>query len=182
MKFLAAGYFAVLLALSDASALASPEPRSVVDHFIAWYLDSGAGSFPGRKERAALRPLLTPSFGRVLEAAARGLECHYKATEGKEPPPLEGDLFVSLFEGATYSDGVKEIERTPERASYAIGWVSSPGRVGEKPVRWQDHVLLKRVKGRWLIDDFSHEGTWQFMTRGSVRSTLEEVAAECAKK
>jgi hypothetical protein len=159
-------------------------PRQTVDRFVSFYLSIYKKGFPGAEERAALRPIVTLRFMGALEAAARGMDCDYATTGGKEPPPSEGDIFVSLFEGATSIDRVTELERNDDTAVYSVDWVFAdplPGREKDKPARWKDRILLHHEVGRWLIDDFSHDGTWGFMTKGNVSSNLKWIASFCAK-
>jgi hypothetical protein len=175
---------APLLHCPSASSAPVDGPRRTVEQFVDFYLNAYKKGFPGTDERKALRPLVTERFMAVLEDAARGMECHYKATGGKEPPPSEGDIFVSLFEGATGVDGIAELQASKDQATYAVSWVFKdplPGREREPPFTWKDNILLKNIDGRWQIDDFTHEGTWEFMTRGSVSSILKRIASQCGK-
>ena len=156
-------------------------PTSTVSDFSRWYLASAAGGFPPSDTWPALRALVTPAFYAALEKGHAGMECHRSATQGTEPPPLAGDLFVSLFEGATSLVSLAVVSRTRDQAVVGATWryhVSSPG---QPPVQWTDRVMLKQVDGKWLIDDFMHDGTWAFAVKGSVTQVLMEVAKECAR-
>ena len=56
---------------------------------------------PGEAGRAKLAPYITPALEQLL-AAGEAAEARYaKETNNQSPPIIEGDLFTSLFEGAT---------------------------------------------------------------------------------
>ncbi len=171
---------AVALCACATSAGRDDSPTSTVKGFSEWYLASAAGGFPGSDHWPALRPMVTPAFYAALEKGHAGMECHRNATQGTEPPPLAGDLFVSLFEGATSLVSLAVISRSRDQSDVAATWQYDDSRPGQSPARWTDRVILKQIDGRWLIDDFIHEGTWDFAVKGSVTRILMEVAKECA--
>lgn len=156
-------------------------PTSTVSDFSRWYLDSTAGSFPRSETWPELRPMVTPAFYTALEKGHAGMECHRNATQGAEPPPLQGDLFVSLFEGATSLVSLAVISQSRDHAVVAATWEYGDPGPGQSPFQWTDHVVMRQIDGKWLIDDFMHEGTWDFAVKGSVTRVLMEVAKECAR-
>jgi hypothetical protein len=177
---------ALTLAAVALSACTTPagrdgSPTSTVSGFAKWYLASAAGGFPGSDTWPALRPMVTPAFYAALEQGHAGMECHRNATQGTEPPPLAGDLFVSLFEGATSLVSLAVISRNRGQAVVAATWQCGDSRPGQSPAQWTDRVILKQIDGQWLIDDFMHDGTWDFAVQGSVTRGLMEVAKECAE-
>jgi hypothetical protein len=174
----------IMAALSTAHAAPGDTPRETVDAFLQLYLSKLSGSFPDAPGREALRPLVTPRFARLLEGAADGIDCQQKATGGNEPPPSQGDIFVSSFEGATSADGVTQTKISSTRATFTIHWRytdNAPGRDSQEPVKWSDRLLLKKLNGRWLIDDFTHDGNWDFMIKGTTASHLKWVATFCKR-
>lgn len=172
---------AVALCACTTPAGRDDSPTSTVSSFSRWYLASTAGSFPGTDTWPTLRPLVTPAFYAALEKGYAGMECHRNATRGTEPPPLAGDLFVSLFEGASSLVSLAVISRSGDEAVVAATWKYSDSRPGQAPTQWTDRVILRRIGGQWLIDDFVHDGTWDFAVKGSVTRVLMEVAGECAR-
>ena len=174
----------VALRASSAGAAPAPDAKSTVDRFITLYLAQLHGSFPDAKGLKALRPLATPRLNNLLIGAARGIACQQKTTGGNEPPPTEGDIFVSLFEGATSVEDVTPLEADASHASFGISWVykdPSPGREDQEIVRWTDRVLLTKTHGAWLIEDLLHDGQWEFATPGKVSEHLAWVAGFCRK-
>lgn len=171
----------LMLDFSAASATPFKAPRETVTAFVNWYFQERVGgTFPIGKDRDALKPLVSRRFMGLLEAVDRA----DKRCDGIEPgPPLvEGDLFVSLVEGATASEGITEVERTESKATYSVSWVYATVRAGDLPEKWSDRIHLRRINGNWVIDDFSHDGTWSFMSKGSVSANLEALSKQCKKK
>lgn len=163
-------------------ATATPDPasaRATVDRFLEFYFSRYGSGLPNDAERAALSPLVTPAFGEALDAAARAERCHRARTGGSEPPLVQGDIFTSLFEKATRATGVVELADDGRTALFGIALEAREPGAAEAAVAWRDRVVLARVDGRWLIDDFIHDGDWQFTTRGSVKAMLEGVAKLC---
>jgi hypothetical protein len=172
---------AVALCACTTAAERDDSPASTVGNFSRWYLTSAAGGFPPSDTWPALRPMVTPAFYAALERGHAGMVCHRSATRGTEPPPLAGDLFVSLFEGATSLASLAVVSRSRDQAVVAATWKYQDARPGQPPAQWTDRVMLKQVDGQWLIDDFMRDGTWDFAARGSVTHILMEVAKECAR-
>jgi hypothetical protein len=153
--------------------------RATVDRFLEFYFNRYGSGLPNDAERAALGPMVTPAFGAALDAAARAERCHRARTGGTEPPLVQGDIFTSLFEKATRATGVSELADDGRTALFGIALEAREPGAAEAAVAWRDRVVLARVDGRWLIDDFIHDGDWQFTTRGSVKAMLEGIAKLC---
>jgi hypothetical protein len=161
---------------------ATPDPasaRATVDRFLEFYFSQYGSGLPNDAERAALGPMVTPAFGAALDAAARAERCHRARTGGTEPPLVQGDIFTSLFEKAARATGVSELADDGRTALFGIALEAREPGAAEAAVAWSDRVVLARVEGRWLIDDFIHDGDWQFTMRGSVKAMLEGVAKLC---
>ena len=164
----------------EARATADPaSARATVDRFLEFYFNRYGSGLPNDAERAALSPLVTPAFGAALDAAARAEQCHRSRTGGTEPPLVQGDIFTSLFEKATRATGVTELADDGRSALFGIALEAREPGAAEAAVAWRDRIVLARVDGRWLIDDFIHDGDWQFTMRGSVKSMLEGIAKLC---
>jgi len=109
----------------------------------------------------------------VLEQA-RDAEAEYaRRTHGDSPPLAEGDLFTSLFEGATRYR-VAECRAKPSAATCRVALAYSETG-GGKPVEWTDTVALVRESGGWRVSDVEYGGTWEFMHAGRLVGVLEGV-------
>jgi hypothetical protein len=95
------------------------------------------------------------------------------------PPIVEGDLFSSLIEGATSATYRPVVQKT-DKATFEIEWTNAGRDAASPPFVWKDQVDLVKTSNGWLIADFGHLGTWDFMMKGNVSQILREVAKECA--
>ena len=82
------------------------------------------------------------------------------------PPLIEGNVFVSLFEGAT---------------GFSIGACQPPGQCAVElvydnkkasPIRWSDRVMLVKEGAGWRVNDVAYGGKWPFANTGSLIGTL----------
>ena len=91
---------------------------------------------------------------------------------------MQGDLFSSLFEGATGVEvkACKEIEQTAAcdiRLSYAPP--------GQEPAHWQDILMLVRTDEGWRVDDIEYGGDWPFGNKGTLRQNLNRLLQTAPK-
>ena len=144
-------------------------PQAAAATFYDAYLRSTAGAFPGRNARMRLRRLLSPRLNLMLEQADRARLEHARRSRGREPPPIEGDVFTSMFEGA----GRFQVERCRSGAERAICMVSLGHSGGaQAPSRWRDQLVLMRAPAGWVVDDVVYGGRWAFANRGRLSQTL----------
>jgi hypothetical protein len=153
-------------------AVARPDqstPQAAAATFYDTYLRSTAGAFPNRNARMRLRRLLSPRLNLLLERADHAQAEHARRSRGQEPPPIEGDVFTSLFEGA----GRFQVERCRSGPMRAICLVSLDyGGGGQAPARWSDQLVLMRAPAGWVVDDVVYGGRWAFANRGRLSQTL----------
>ena len=128
---------------------------------------------PSEAERAKYAPFLSPALERLL-GEAEAAEQRFAKANKDSPPLLEGDIFSSLFEGAS---------------SVAVGPCSRAGGQGRcgvkleyvgndmKPVAWSDTVLLVDTPAGWRIDDIAYGGNWAFGNKGKLRDLLKQTLA-----
>ena len=148
-----------------------------VERFIDFYFNEYARGLPGESDLADLASFVTPELVDLFAAALRGDECYAQKNNYDGPPAVEGDLFSSLFEGGT-SATYRLIGQTTNAATFEIEWTNdSP--IDPTPFVWRDRVFVVETAGGWLISDFAHLGTWEFMMSGSVSQILRAVAQEC---
>lgn len=157
---------------APANGVAAP-----VERFLAFYFHEYGRGLPGRSQLPVLASFVTPRLLDLFEAAMKAEECYAKENNYQVPPLVEGDLFSSLFEGGT-SATYRLIAVAGDTATFEIEWTNdSP--VGVSPFVWQDQVFAVKTTDGWLIADFAHDGTWDFMKDGNVSQILEAVAREC---
>jgi hypothetical protein len=128
---------------------------------------------PPAGDRAKYAPYLSPALQTLL-AEADTAEARFAKTNKDSPPLLEGDLFTSLFEGAT---------------SVAVGTCTGDSARGRclvkleyddkttKPTTWGDTVLLVNTPAGWRVDDIAYGGSWEFGNKGRLTELLKQTVA-----
>lgn len=172
MKIIA---LAILFFAANAFAAGSDaEMTRVVNAFYDTYLVVKPSGVPSGKEQRKFKPFLTASLAKLLNEAARAEEKYRRVTKGEVPPLVEGDLFTSLFEGAT-AFKVLSCEAATGSCLVEYSYVDA---AGGPPSRWKDKVYLVRNAGGWLINDIEYLGEWQFMHKGRLQELLKQVINE----
>ena len=98
-----------------------------------------AASFPTPRCGVRFTPVLSPASKQLAEAVAA--QTRLKPRSDAVPPLMEGDIFTSLFEGATERQAGRLPAATPGQA--AVPRPSPikaipPGLLVYKPVSWSD--------------------------------------------
>lgn len=157
-------------------AMASDGPERVARAFYGLYLDIRPSGIPDAAIQARFRPLMTSELSRLLKKARAVEDAHRAATQNQEPPFVQGDLFTSLFEGATsYALGACAVEG--KRAYCDIDLTYSEGPE-TRPTTWTDKLALVQRAGSWQVDDIAFGGAWDFGQHGMLRMTLRDVVAQ----
>jgi hypothetical protein len=164
----------LLLAFCAVSAEAGDAvPAKAATAFYDLVLREKPRGVPDADMRAKLEPLVSSDLNALLAEAAAAEEAHTRKTNNEEPPFVEGDLFSSLFEGATsYTLGVCVTESDKAYCDVNLAY-AEPGEA--KPTTWTDKVALARTVRGWLVDDIAFGGTWDFGQHGMLRGTLRQV-------
>jgi hypothetical protein len=180
-------WFSVLsvLGISAACTVAPVAEAPAVDveapvkRFLAFYFHEYKHDLPEKSQLPELASFLAPELVDLFEAAMRGEDCYAKKNNYEGPPFVEGDLFSSLIEGAT-SATYRPIVQKTNTAKFEIEWTNDGRDTASPPFVWKDQVFLVKTTNGWLIADFAHLGTWDFMMKGTVSQILRKVAKECA--
>lgn len=176
MKIIA---LAVLFFGTNAFAAGSdPEMTKVVNAFYDTYLTVKSSGVPSGKEQRKFKPFLSASLAKLLNEAARAEEKYHRVTKGEVPPLVEGDLFTSLFEGAT-AYKVLSCEVATGSCLVELSYVEA---VNGPPIKWKDKAYLVRNSRGWLINDIEYLGEWQFMHKGRLQELLKQVVKEGNEK
>lgn len=148
-------------------------PDRMANGFYKLYLQVKPRGIPDVVTREQFDHFLTPSLVDQLENAERAEVRHFNATQNQEPPLFEGDVFSSLFEGATsYKVDTCTVEGPRAYCDVDLTFVEE---AGARPTRWSDKlVLIKRIGG-WKVDDIRFGGAWDFAQHGSLRATLRDI-------
>lgn len=164
-----------MLFLVATPAIGQTDMTGAATGFLAAY-----GSFhpsdgiPDATGRTRLAPYLSPALNKLLADGAAA-QARFAAKVKDAPPLLEGDLFTSLFEGATSwkldactASGASA--RCPVEFTYAHG--------KQKPVTWTDNLILTNSPQGWRVDDIVYGANFQFGNTGKLTDTLRTVLRE----
>lgn len=171
----AAALFAVSCAVG-ASGADAPVPSGAAEKFYRVVLDGREGGVPAGARLVKFRPVVSTGLFALLERAGAAEREYAHKTHNESPPLVEGDLFTSLFEGAT-SFRIEGCQPKTSSATCRVALISLDP-AGGKPVEWTDTVVLAKEGGAWRVSDVEFGGTWQFMHAGRLVGLLESVIAQ----
>ncbi|HEY4941032.1 MAG TPA: hypothetical protein VII56_06360 [Rhizomicrobium sp.] len=126
---------------------------------------------PDGQGRARYQPFVSPALDALLTQAGDAEERYAKANKDS-PPLIEGDLFSSLFEGAT---GVIIGACSGDGHSGRCAANLTHAEPGAKPTSWTDAVELVNTQGGWRVNDVVYGGAWDFGNKGKLSDTLKQV-------
>ncbi|MBX3496318.1 MAG: hypothetical protein KF769_08760 [Parvibaculum sp.] len=141
-------------------------------------LSERSGGVPEGDFRTRLRPVVSPALDSLFAQAAEAERRHTERTNNSEPPYLQGDIFSSLFEGATGYEIGKCEDDEEALAATVVCDVMLVHDTEDEPVQWTDRVVLVSDNGRWMVDDIRYGGDWDFASKGSLQPMLKAVIAE----
>ncbi len=165
-----------LVSCGEERTVAAPAPA--VSAFYDIVVSERQGGVPDMDMRVRLRPVISPELDSLLAQAAEAERRHTMRTNNSEPPYLQGDIFSSLFEGAT----AYEVGACTTESAETVACAVSLSHEGEgEAVEWQDRVLLI-ISGSdgsiFFVDDIVYGGEWDFASRGTLKGSLRAVIAE----
>ena len=164
----------VVFATTALAADVDREMKEAVGSFYNVYLKVRPSGVPSGKEQRMFAPHLSASLKKLLSDAS-GTEQKYKrTTKGEAPPLVEGDLFTSLFEGAS-AFTVLTCDGKDGSCLVEFSYVD-PG--SKSPTVWKDNVYLVKGSRGWLVDDIEFLGAWEFMHKGRLKELLRQVIEE----
>lgn len=179
MKYLATAF----LALAGPAFAQAGDPAAAANAFYTVYGAQHAqtgGGIPDATGRLRYSAVVSPRLNKQLADAAAAQRRLTARMKNVVPPMLEGDIFSSLFEGATawkvgacQSDG--KTARCPVALSYAPP--SGPGGKQPKPANWSDTLVLTNTPQGWKVDDVLYDAGFAFGNTGRLSSMLQMVVA-----
>ena len=175
MKFSRGALVALAVLLSASPLGAQTDIAGMAAGFLGAY-----GSFhpsagiPDASGRSRLAPYLSPALNKMLADGAAA-EARFAAKFKNSPPLIEGDLFSSMFEGATaWKLGACSASGTAARCPVNFSYVQA----GRPPVTWTDTLLLVNTAAGWRVDDIAYGAGFQFGNTGKLTDTLKTVLRE----
>ncbi|WP_034298374.1 DUF3828 domain-containing protein [Herbaspirillum sp. RV1423] len=176
--------FTRLAALSTvAFAAACGEPpddtrsqEQVISGFYQQHLKTHSPGIPGADELKQLQPFVSQALFKLLSQASETEAKYHAAATEPVPPLIDGDLFTSLFEGAT-SFKLDSCESEDNRASCHVRFTHAGGNGGDDE-KWKDKLLLVKENNQWRIDDIEFLGSGQSSQREYLSDTLSSIVNE----
>lgn len=161
--------------LSGAAPVGAPE--AVAEGFYAVVLKyAQTGGVPNAKERGELAPFVTPTLLKALTAADGAEAVYAKKTNHEVPPLVEGDLFTSMFEGATTAKVTQcAAAGAIQNCAVALTYVDARDK---STTRWTDTAIFAKTSAGWRLDDILYGGTWDFGHKGKLSTLLRDVVLE----
>jgi len=171
-----------LLLSAPLPAFAAGDPTSAVNDFYAVYNGQRAqgGGIPDATVRLRYSPVLSPRLNKQLTEAAAAQARLTAKVKNAVPPMLEGDIFSSLFEGASAwkvgtCQGDTKTAHCPVALSYAPPPL--PNRKPEKPANWTDTLLVVNTPQGWKVDDVAYDAGFAFGNSGKLSGMLAMVVS-----
>jgi hypothetical protein len=169
------------LLLLAAPALAAGDPAAAVNAFYDVYTGQHAQGegIPDATVRLRLQPVLSPRLNKQLADAASAQARLTAKVKNAVPPVLEGDIFSSLFEGASaWKVGACQTNANTARCSVALSYAPAPAAGPKaKAANWTDTVLLVNTPQGWKVDDVVYDAGFAFGNTGRLSGMLAMVIA-----
>lgn len=170
MRSLSAGIILAMILVTPAAADETAAMRASATGFYGVYKALHVSGVPGDDDRGKFAPFLSPRLEALLKQAAAAEAGFYRANKDV-PPMVEGDLFSSLFEGATdFTIG----DCTPDGAGGKCVVKLSYSDAANKQA-WTDTAYLVRTPSGWRVDDIGYGGGWDFGNKGRLSQTLQQL-------
>jgi hypothetical protein len=168
-----AAFFLLLAAAFPAQADDAADMAATANRFYATYVAQlpRNGGLPEGVARGRYLPLLSPALIKLLNDATAAQTRFHAKVKGA-PPLIEGDIFSSQFEGfQAYQVGACSGSASAGRCSVALHYQQA----GQKPVDWNDDILLVKTAAGWKVDDIAYKGAFAFGNDGLLSQTLKMV-------
>jgi hypothetical protein len=175
--------FAVLLLLASPTLAQGADPAAAVSAFYAVYQGQQAhgGGIPDATGRLRYSGVLSSRLNKQMLEAARAQDKLTAKVHNAVPPMLEGDIFSSLFEGATaWKIGACSGDAKTQRCNVALTHVvaTAPGAKPEKPANWNDTVVVVSTPAGWRVDDVLYDANFAFGNTGKLSDMLQMVVSQ----
>jgi hypothetical protein len=150
--------------------------EQVISGFYQQHLKTHNPGLPGADELKQLQPFVSQALFDLLGKAADTETRYHAAAEEPVPPLVDGDLFTSLFEGAT-SFRLDGCESENNHASCQVRFSHANSNGGDDE-QWKDKLLLVKENNQWRIDDIEFIGNGQSSQREYLTDTLGSIVKD----
>lgn len=144
-------------------------PQHTVTELYDLLREAKVTGAPTTEQLARLAPLLGNELENSLDSARMMREADLAARPDEKPAFAEGDLFTSLFEGAT-----SVTPEAPAANAAVYRMVVRFRNDSVKPaVEWTDTVVVAKEADHLVVTDIRYGGSWPFANHGSLVQTLK---------
>jgi hypothetical protein len=150
--------------------------EKVISGFYQQHLKTHSPGIPSADELKQLQPFVSQALFKLLSQASETEIKYHAAATDPVPPLVDGDLFTSLFEGAS-TFKVDSCESDDAHASCQVRFTYKSGNGGDEE-KWKDKLLLVREDKQWRIDDIEFLGSDQSSQREYLTDTLSSIINE----
>ena len=157
--------FVLLLLLSACATTTAPAPQSVVSDFYEAYVALHPPGLPDGAALERLRPFLSEQLQQLIAAALQQRDAFEKAHPDEKPPFVDGDQFSSLFEGPKSFAIARTDALSDDTWSVHVQFTNDEAH-------WEDVVVVKKERGRYVIDDVLYSGIGEFNPPGKLSERL----------
>ena len=169
-----ANWIAISLAAALLAAACAPKvdnsPQAAAQRFYDYYLEQHMNNgLPSIEQTRQLGTLLSRGLQDAIAGARREQGKFIGAHSDEKPPWVDGDLFSSLFEGAT-SYRIGKVDQKDGHADVVVT-LTFDDRKGGTHI-WNDRLVLAQENSSWVVDDLEYGGNWPFANKGSLRRLL----------
>jgi hypothetical protein len=168
----------LLMLLSVTCPLASAQtstPAATSRAFLQLRVDEPYPGAPGGRALMQIAPLLDAELTCLLGTASRYRDAFITALPEEAPPLTEGDLFSSHASGVNQFTPAAPVI-TAGRARIRVNLKHS-GSNSEEAREWNDEIVLRQLKQRWLIQDIEFHGDFPGARSGSLIAMLRHTLA-----
>ena len=166
--------FAALL-LGGCSKRAGESPEVAAKRFYDFYLAEPINNgLPSIEQCRQMAPILSRGLQDAIGRARREQDKYISEHPGEKPPWSEGDLFTSLYEGAT----AYEIASVDPGEKHTDVVVKLTHESRGHRVAWTDRLVLVRENDRWVVENVEYGGTWDFANQGDLLKWLAPMQLE----
>lgn len=167
---------ALLSVLSQAHAADSDAmAKTAAGFYMAYSTFHPSDGIPDAKGRAKYAPYISDGLNALL-VQANAAEAKFAHANKDTPPLVEGDLFTSMFEGATaHKIGTCTGDTKAGHCAIHLTYDPGTGDPKDKPVIWTDTAYLVNTGAGWKVDDIGFGGNWDFGNKGRMSDTLRMV-------
>ncbi len=148
-------------------------PAAVAERFYEFYLSQKMNrGLPSIEQCRQMTPLLSRGLQDAIGKARREQDKFITEHPGEKPPWVDGDLFTSLFEGATAYE-IGRIDHNDSHADVLVALKYSSAK--DRDVSWTDRLVLVRENDHWVVEDLEYGGNWDFANHGTLRQSLTPI-------